>query len=161
MPVSKQTVTDLFRQIQLLGRSAKTVAGREPFPGLRLGSAMMLGYVESVGEIRCSALAEHMGLDTSVVSRQLSLLEAMGMISRRPDPQDGRAWLSQVTPEGSRVLIEMRDRRLQVVERALSDWDEEAAQSLLLQLRRLEADLTKIDHSEGDSHQSPDRKVLA
>ena len=141
MSVSSETVADLFRQIQALGRSFKVVAGREPFGGIRLGAAMMLGYVESAGEVRPSVLAEHLGLDLSVVSRQLGALEGLGLTARRPDPDDGRAWLGHVTPAGRELLAELRNRRLQAIQRALADWAEDETRSLVAQLARLESDL--------------------
>jgi DNA-binding MarR family transcriptional regulator len=143
MPVSRETVTELFRQIQALGRSTKTVAGREPFAGLRLGTAMMLGQVESAGEVRCSGLAESLGLDISVVSRQLGILEELGLTARRPDPADGRAWLCHITPAGTELLARLRDQRLRAIESALAGWVEDEARSLINQLARLESDLRR------------------
>jgi len=143
MPVSRETVAELFRQIQALGRSSKAVAGREPFGGIRLGAAMMLSHIESVGELRPSVLADHLGLDLSVVSRQLSALEGLGLTARRPDPDDGRAWLSHVTPAGGELLAELRNRRLQAIQRALAGWAEDEARSLVAQLARLESDLLR------------------
>ena len=143
MPASRETVADLFRQIQALGRSTKAIAGREPFEGLRLGSALLLSYIESVGEVRSSVLAEHLGLDTSVVSRQIGLLEGLGLTARRPDPADGRAWLSHITPAGQVFLGELRVARMEAVQQALAGWSEDEAKSLVAQLSRLETDLTR------------------
>jgi DNA-binding MarR family transcriptional regulator len=143
VPVSRETVADLFRQIQALGRSSKVIAGREPFAGLRLAGAMLLGHVESAGEVRTSVLADHLGLDISVVSRQLSALEGLGLTTRRPDPADGRAWLNQVTPAGRDLLTELRHRRLRAVQQALADWAEDEARDLVDQLARLERDLLR------------------
>ena len=41
MPVSRETVAELFRQIQAVGRSMKAVAGREPYGGLRLSTVIL------------------------------------------------------------------------------------------------------------------------
>jgi DNA-binding MarR family transcriptional regulator len=144
--VSRETVADLFRQIQAVGRSMKAVAGRQPYGGLRLSTVIMLGYIDTLGEVRSSALADQLGLDASVISRQLGILEGLGLTARRPDPADGRAWLSHVTPTGREVLAQVRSRRLQAVQRALAGWSESDAQHLVAQLSRLEADLAQAAH---------------
>jgi DNA-binding MarR family transcriptional regulator len=150
MPVSRETVAELFRQIQAAGRSMKAVAGREPYGGLRLSTVIMLGYIDTRGEVRSGALADQLGLDASVISRQLGILEGLGLTARRPDPADGRAWLSHVTPAGREVLAQVRNRRLQAVERALAGWTEGDARHLVAQLSRLEADLARAAHEPPD-----------
>jgi DNA-binding MarR family transcriptional regulator len=143
MPVSQLTVAQLLRHVHTVARSARAVSGREPVAGLRLSSALLLAHVESVGEVRCSALAEGFGLDASVVSRQLSLLENHGLTARRPDPADGRAWLSHITPAGRGLLARLRAERLDAVQRALSGWTEDDARALVAALARLETDLAR------------------
>ncbi|MBT0774054.1 MarR family transcriptional regulator [Kineosporia sp. J2-2] len=143
MAVTAEAVSDLFRQLQSLGRSMKSLSGRHP---LSLSTMMLLSQVESLGEVRCSGLAELLGVDNSVVSRQLSVLEAAGLTARRPDPQDGRAWLAHVTEAGTERLAEMRSARVAQVTQALSGWTDEEAQQLCAQLVRLDEALQQAIH---------------
>lgn len=139
MPVSTETTSELLRHVFLLARVAKSATGPEPVPGLRFGTLLVLSAIEHFGEVRGSDLAERLELDVSVISRHLSCLEREGYTSRTPDPRDGRAWLTSVTPKGTAALAEMRETRAQVFTEALADWDEQEARELVGRLERLEA----------------------
>jgi DNA-binding MarR family transcriptional regulator len=68
---------------------------------------------------RLTDLAEALGVDLSVLSRQVAELEAAGAVARRRDPDDGRAWLVDLTDHGrgtiQAVQQERRRRFAQVV----------------------------------------------
>jgi DNA-binding MarR family transcriptional regulator len=46
-------------------------------------------------------------------------LEAAGLVSRRPDPSDGRRAIVDLTPEGRATLTDLRARRVDWLTRAL------------------------------------------
>src|SRR4051795_12974263 len=77
-----------------------------------------LGALAEHGELRMGALAGELGLDTSVVSRTVATAESLGLVSRRPDPRDGRACLLSLTPAGETCLRERHGRRLRPGRRA-------------------------------------------
>jgi DNA-binding MarR family transcriptional regulator len=163
MPVPAEAVSDLFDELHALARSLKAVTVRlaSPRPDrLSLSTLLLLSQVDSVGEVRCSALAEQMGVDTSVVSRQLALLEAAGLTGRRADPQDGRAWLAHVTETGAERLAELRESRVALVTGAMSDWTEQEVRQLSGQLLRLDEALQQALH-ESDPATRSTRKVHA
>lgn len=85
MPVSIESVSDLLQQLQSLGRSMKALSGKHSGP-LSLSNLMLLSQVQSLGEVRSSGLADLLGVDNSVISRQLAALEAAGLTGRRRDP---------------------------------------------------------------------------
>jgi DNA-binding MarR family transcriptional regulator len=58
-------------------------------------------------ERRLSEIAVLRGVDQSVVSRQISELQAKGLVCRRPDPADRRASLVRLTPAGHDLLAEV------------------------------------------------------
>ena len=154
MPVTAETVSDLFQELQSLGRSLKGLTGRQS-DRLSLSTLMVLGQVESLGEVRCSALADLLGVDTSVVSRQLGVLESAGLTARRADPQDGRAWLAHVTEAGTQRLAGLRAHRVAQVTSALNDWTDEEARQLCGQLVRLDEALQQAIHDhEPASHRA-------
>jgi DNA-binding MarR family transcriptional regulator len=89
----------------------------------RSGYGIMCRLVDE-GPQRLGALAQSFGLDPSTITRQVQSLEQSGWVARRPDPADRRASLLDVTPEGSAVLVETRERRRTWLRDALQDWPE-------------------------------------
>jgi hypothetical protein len=53
----------------------------------------VLGLLSDNGELRLGAVAASLGVDTSVISRTVAVAVHRGLVSRRPDPRDGRACL--------------------------------------------------------------------
>jgi DNA-binding MarR family transcriptional regulator len=96
-----------------------------------------LGVLAEHGELRMGALAGELGLDTSVVSRTVAAAESLGLVTRRPDPRDGRACLLTITAEGERCLQQRHGRRLRLVAAITDQWEPGAAETLLTGLTRL------------------------
>lgn len=150
MSVTAETVSDLFQQLQSLGRTMKALGSRQA-DRLSLSTLMVLSQVQSLGEVRSSGLADLLGVDTSVVSRQLAVLEAAGLTGRRRDPQDGRAWLAHVTEAGAERLAELRAQRVDQVTQALSGWSDAEVRRLCGQLVGLDEALQHVVHEGGPS----------
>jgi DNA-binding MarR family transcriptional regulator len=64
------------------------------------------------------ALAQHLGVDRTVMTYLLDDLEAAGLIERRPDPADRRARRIVATPDG-RICLTRLDERLRAAEEQL------------------------------------------
>jgi DNA-binding MarR family transcriptional regulator len=137
MAVTADAVSDLFHQLLSVNRSLRTLSGKQA-DRLSLSTLMVLAQVESLGQARCSALADLLGVDNSVVSRQLAVLEAAGLTARRADPQDGRAWLAHITEAGTQRLTDLRSQQVALVTDAMSGWTEQDVRSLCGQLVRLD-----------------------
>src|SRR5437016_8388891 len=56
------------------------------------------------------ALAQHLGVDRTVMTYLLDDLEAASLIERRPDPADRRARRIVATKQGTRLLAALDDR---------------------------------------------------
>jgi DNA-binding MarR family transcriptional regulator len=83
------------------------------------------------------ALAHHLGVDRTVMTYLLDDLEKVGLIERRPDPEDRRARRVVPTPAGLQLLATL-DRRLRAVEdRLLAALDEPARERFREQLQVL------------------------
>jgi DNA-binding MarR family transcriptional regulator len=119
-------------------RAADTVYGELPSFGWAL-----LVPLERDGEQRCSALAAEVGVDVSVVSRQVAALERAGHVQRRPDPHDGRASLIRLSESGAAALTQTRAVRSGWAADALAGWDEDDARRLGDLVERLAADLDR------------------
>ena len=78
-----------------------------------------------------------LGLDKSTVSRQVSTLVALGLVTREADPADGRAQVLNTSPEGAARLSRIRDARRARWEADLADWPTEDVATLGELLARL------------------------
>ena len=65
----------------------------------RSGYAILFHLVQE-GPTLARGLVETFGLDKAAVSRQVAQLEQLGLITRTPHPDDGRAQLLTATDEG-------------------------------------------------------------
>jgi len=98
---------------------------------------MLLSRIGEHGPIRLSALAGSVFLDVSTISRQVQDLEQAGWVVRERDPQDGRASLLRLSPEGTAVLDAGHDQRRRALRQMLGDWTDEQRTALADQLARL------------------------
>ncbi len=84
------------------------------------------------------ALAQHLGVDRTVMTYLLDDLEGAGLIERRPDPADRRARRIMATTPG-RELLDDLDRRLRAAEQQVlagleNESDRRTFRALLRQL---------------------------
>jgi DNA-binding MarR family transcriptional regulator len=106
-------------------------------PGLDWATFGLLMTLLKCGPLRQGELAEMTMHDPSTVSRHCSQLVKSGLVSRQPDPADGRAVQLVATPEGEALGQELMLRRQELVASILVDWSAADTETLLLLLRRL------------------------
>ena len=124
-PVPDDDVAALERELSVLLRRARAYSGeiaRAVHPDLEAAAYGLLMHVVD-GGARAADLAEYFGIDKSTVSRQVRLLEQLGLLRREPDPADARVLRLVATDEGVRRLQAARDARRHVVESRLQGWD--------------------------------------
>jgi DNA-binding MarR family transcriptional regulator len=114
----------------------------------------LLVRVERKGPLAIGELAELCGRDYSTVSRQISKLETLGLVSRGVDVADARVTQAQITAKG-RVITRALDRaREKLMTALLASWDEKEVTHLARLLRRLADDALKF--ARALSSRSPD-----
>jgi DNA-binding MarR family transcriptional regulator len=144
MPITPETRDRLTSSVSQLVRTGRHVSSRA---ATQLNGELpsfgwaLLVPLERDGDQRCSILALQAGVDVSVASRQIAVLERLGYVERRPDPQDGRASLLRLTEAGAAALASARALRSEWALTALAGWDESEARLLAALLDRLVADL--------------------
>ena len=115
--------------------------------GLRRADASVLKVLLRDGEQRGGELAAKLGVDASVVSRQLAALEADGLVSRRPDPADARVGLVSLAPRGKAELETLYASYTQHLRAALADLDDDAMLAAADTMQRIAHAITEVNRS--------------
>ncbi|MFC0713995.1 MarR family winged helix-turn-helix transcriptional regulator [Cellulomonas biazotea] len=145
--VVEENFARLERELGLLLRRAhasSATLAREVHPDLEPSAYVLLGHIEETPGIRASDLATYIGVGRGTISRQLARLGAIGLVSRRPDPDDFRGQLLDLTDEGRRRLAAARAARREFLLRALAGWGARDVDALAEQLDRLNSALAAI-----------------
>jgi DNA-binding MarR family transcriptional regulator len=101
----------------------------------------LLVRVSENGPVRLSDLADEVGLDLSTVSRQMGALVNGGLITKEPDPHDGRASFLSLSPRGAVVLESVSEARREALADALTEWSDDERATLASGLFRLASGL--------------------
>lgn len=120
-----EAIRSLEHELNVIVRRIKRSMGtraRMVHPELPAASWSILAGLHDRGPQRSSELADQFSIDKGAVSRQVTILEELGLIDREPDPQDGRAQLVRITDEGTRRVEEVVAQRRQWYEARLDDW---------------------------------------
>ncbi|QTX03730.1 MarR family winged helix-turn-helix transcriptional regulator [Agromyces archimandritae] len=79
-------------------------------PELQPAGYKLLSYIARAGEANAHQLAEVFEMDKSVVSRQVRMLEELGLIVSRADEHDGRQRILTATPTASACIARAHER---------------------------------------------------
>jgi DNA-binding MarR family transcriptional regulator len=91
------------------------------------------------------ALAQHLGVDRTVMTYLLDDLEAARLIERRPDPADRRARRVVATRRGTELLASLNDRLRAAEADLLAPLDPEASETFRAQVRLLATRADALD----------------
>jgi DNA-binding MarR family transcriptional regulator len=91
------------------------------------------------------ALAQHLGVDRTVMTYLLDDLEAANLIERRPDPADRRARRVVATPRGTELLMTLNDRLRAAENHVLTPLGQEARETFRAQVRSLATQIDAVD----------------
>lgn len=118
-PESHAMFTDLVRVFKLMGATRQHAP--RIHPEIEPASYPVL-FTLVEGDHRVGTLSERIHSDTSTVSRQVSHLEAVGVVTKHPDPCDRRAFLVTLTDEGRELIARIRVRQGEWMESLLAGW---------------------------------------
>jgi DNA-binding MarR family transcriptional regulator len=100
--------------------------------------------VSELGPARLTDVAEAVGIDISTASRQIRALETLGLVSRRADATDQRAFHVTLTAEGTRTLERTRRARQDAMRDMLAAWDDDDVGVLAALLERLTVEMARL-----------------
>jgi DNA-binding MarR family transcriptional regulator len=133
MPAAAPSTIDVARLASRLRFSVTRLARKlrvESRAGVSPTLMAALATVEAHGPMTPGDLARHEQVQRPTVTRILRELIGQGLVSRSPDPLDGRvAWI-QITPEGRRLLQRVRRRHDEYVARRLASLDRDELETL-------------------------------
>ena len=87
-------------------------------------------------------LADIVGRDHSTVSRQIAKLEELGLVERKPSPDDQRVRQAVLTEAGQQVSRAIGRGRQKVFDRVQADWSARDKSELARLVRKLADDMT-------------------
>lgn len=118
------------------GMKAALASARRP-GDVEWAAYVLLFHLVRGGAQRSSALADAVHADPSTVSRQVAQLVHLGLVERRPDPDDGRAALLAATDAGVEVYRRMAERRDHAVGLVVDEWSAGELEQLTTLMSRL------------------------
>lgn len=106
--------------------------------------AVALGRIADRRQMRVTELAAQLGVACSTAGRHAANLEGGGMVTRSPDPEDGRVTVVEVTDRGVRLIEHLRAAHSDLLAEALEDWDPADVDRLVSLLGHLAEDLRAL-----------------
>lgn len=106
--------------------------------GVKLDRALfpLLVRLAMCGPLSVAGLAAQVGRDHTTISRQLSKLEDMGLVSRQGVDPDRRVRTTALTPDGEAIVRAISATRERLLSTVLADWSEADRESLATLNRR-------------------------
>ncbi|WP_028050489.1 MarR family winged helix-turn-helix transcriptional regulator [Cellulomonas sp. URHD0024] len=149
-------VDEQFRQLEremglLLRRAQASSAAisRLVHPDLEPAAYSLLAMIATTPGVRASDLAANIGVGRGTMSRQLARLGDLGLVSRRPDPDDYRGQLLDLTDVGRERFETAQVARRAFFRKALAEWTDDDIGSFAAQIARLNADLAAAREPKG------------
>ncbi|MFD1814031.1 MarR family winged helix-turn-helix transcriptional regulator [Rhodococcus gannanensis] len=137
MAVQTATAAHLVEEVFLFGRVLRGALGGGTETGLPPALTGVLFVLAHSAPCRQNELAVSLCVSQSALSRQIADLVDAGLVARRPDPDDGRASLVELTDAGRRILADSKARRADNLRERLADWSQDEAEAALAALRHL------------------------
>lgn len=99
----------------------RTLRKRDSSMGLSPARASVLSILVFAGPRTLTQLAEAEQVAAPTMTKLVAGLERDGLVRRKADPSDGRAWLIHAAPKARALLQRGRRERLQLLLRLLKD----------------------------------------
>ena len=111
-----EAIADVEDELNMLFSRIRTVwkeSAQQVHPDLQPAGYKLLSAITRLGTTNAHVLAETFEMDKSVVSRQIRMLEDLGLVETRIDERDGRVRVLVATPKAFELVQGVRDRNQQ------------------------------------------------
>lgn len=136
----QSAIDSLEQQLSMLWRRARANShrvAREVHPDMEPAAYGLLTVLQREKSMRLTDLAASIGVGKPSVSRQVAMLEQLGLVSKETDPSDGRAQSISLTELGLQKLKSAQSARRSAFVSRLEDWSVKDLNSLAGLLDRL------------------------
>ncbi|MGN6798571.1 MAG: MarR family winged helix-turn-helix transcriptional regulator [Gaiellaceae bacterium] len=128
----------LLRELgHLIRQLTRLVGGADDGPPMTATQRIALVELGDDGPLRLNDLARRMGTSTPTASRSVDTLEALGLVTRVPDPSDRRALSIDVSARGRDLLDDRLRRAAHAFEPAAATLSSADRRELVALLRRM------------------------
>ena len=134
----------LERELAVLLRRSRAISrevARSVHPDLESEAYSLLVRLDDTGDARPSDLATFFGIGKPTLSRQVQMLERLGLVERTADPTDGRAVRLTLSATGLERVHAARQARRERLRERLRDWSPDDVEQLAGLVGRLNASL--------------------
>jgi DNA-binding MarR family transcriptional regulator len=143
---TREARTDAVRALEaefgeLISRMRRVLAdnAQRVSAGMLPGAYKVFTTIVRRESVTLSNLAESLMADKGQISRTVRELEELGLVTRTPDPADGRSSLLSPTPEGLERLAAARAPQESVLLNTLEEWSVDEIRDLTRLLHALTA----------------------
>ncbi|NKX50553.1 MarR family transcriptional regulator [Arthrobacter deserti] len=133
-------IDSLERQLSVLWRGARANShrvARQVHPDMEPAAYGLLAILQREESMRLTDLAANIGVGKPSVSRQVAMLEQLGLVHKQADPVDGRAQSISLTQAGRERLTAAQLARKNAFRQRLGDWPVQDLDALAALLDRL------------------------
>jgi len=152
LPVSTEIVEIevALTEIAYLASRARQHERLMAYAGINLdrSAVAVLRHLAATEPVRAGELANRLAVEASHVTRQVQQLERTGYVTRVPDPDDRRAQLIELTPEGRKTVERIRVVGCLGMQQVLGQWPSEDLGRLAVLFRRMVDDF--VAHAEDE-----------
>lgn len=140
--VVEEAITRISRLA--LSRGAARIRAEQAQVAVSRPGIAILTALRKNPPLRSSALAEAVRLDAPLVSREVGLLGAAGLVTSETDPDDARARIVALTPEGRAQIDRYRSTTDAIVAGLFERWSGEELHELAGLLTRVAEDFGRV-----------------
>lgn len=141
--IDDETASVILTEMVQISRTLRVASQRSPeqnLTGTRFGILQYLRHCDA----RLGELAQQLFVSAPVTTRAVESLEAEGLVERRTDPDDARAFLISITEEGRARVVESERRTVHSFAAALAGWSTAEAVQAVELLKRLNQHLSDV-----------------